>query len=551
MRVNEATKLTWISNPLGATPRIPYPPRMREPGLRFSPRHAKTLPLACAYLLAATAVAPADDAPQWGHAWTRNQVSGETGLPDSFDPPSGRNLRWTAPLGTEAHSTPVVAGGRVYIGTNNNRPRDPRHRGDRGVLLCLDEKDGRLLWQLVVPKRSEDPYFDWPNSGISSPATVEGDLVYIVSNRGEVLCIDARGLANGNQGPYTDEGRHMSPADDPPLEPGPLDADIIWLFDLTSGAGIWSHDAAHSSILVRGEHLYLNTGTGVDNTHRKIRAPDAPSLVVLDKSTGRLLAREREGIAPNIFHSTWAPPSLGRLGERELVLLAAGNGVVYAFEPISRTPPAGEVLALEKVWSYDFDPAAPKENVHAYNQNRKEGPSNIYGAPVIHDDRVYVAGGGDYWWGKVEARIQCIDGTGRGDITRSGRVWSTELGRHVFSTPAIHEGLVYIADTRKRIHCLEARDGSTVWTHDVGGEFWASPHVADGKIFIGTRRGEVLVLSAGREKKVLGKSDVEDPISATVTTANGVAYVASMTRLYAVAESPGKASGVEAPPASR
>lgn len=63
----------------------------------------------------------------------------------------------------------------------------------------------------------------------------------------------------------------MTPAPEPALEPGPMDADILWLFDLTSGAGIWSHDAAHSSILIRGDHLYLNTGTGVDNTHRRIR----------------------------------------------------------------------------------------------------------------------------------------------------------------------------------------------------------------------------------------------------------------------------------------
>ena len=60
------------------------------------------------------------------------------------------------------------------------------------------------------------------------------------------------------------------------LEPGPLDADIVWLFDLTKEVGIWSHDAAHSSILIHGNHLYLNTGTGVDNTHKRIRTPEAP-----------------------------------------------------------------------------------------------------------------------------------------------------------------------------------------------------------------------------------------------------------------------------------
>jgi len=478
------------------------------------------------------------DAPQWGQAWTRNQVSTERGLPASFDPASGRNIYWSAPLGTEAHSTPVIAGGRVYIGTNNSRPRDQKHKGDRGVLFCLDEADGRLLWQLVVPKRSEDPYFDWPQSGISSPATVEGDRVYIVSNRGDVLCLDARGLANGNDGPFRDEGRHMTPQEEPALEPGPLDADILWILDLTSGAGIWSHDAAHSSILIRGEHLYLNTGTGVDNTHKKIRTPDAPSIVVVDKHTGRLLAREREGIAPNIFHSTWSPPSMATLAGRELIVLAAGNGIVYGFEPLAGSPPPGDVVTLKKVWWFDFDPGAPKSNVHAYHQNRKEGPSNIYGFPVIHEGRIYVAGGGDYWWGKVEAKIQCFDASGQGDITASGKVWSADLGRHVFSTPAVHGGLVYIADTRKRVHCLDARDGATVWSHDLLGELWASPYVADGKVYIGSRRGELLTLAAGREKKVLGKVDLEDPISATATAANGVLYVATMARLFAISEKP-------------
>jgi outer membrane protein assembly factor BamB len=105
-------------------------------------------------------------------------VSNEKGLPDSFDVKTGRNIKWLAKLGTESHSTPIVAGGRVYVGTNNDEPRDPKHQGDRGVFMCFDEKTGRLLWQLVVPKREEDPYFDWPKTGISSPATVEGDRVY-------------------------------------------------------------------------------------------------------------------------------------------------------------------------------------------------------------------------------------------------------------------------------------------------------------------------------------------------------------------------------------
>jgi hypothetical protein len=215
------------------------------------------------------------------------------------------------------------------------------------------------------------------------------------------------------------------------MEPGPLDADILWQFNLTTEAGIWSHDAAHSSILIHGDHLYLNTGTGVDNTHKKIRTPDAPSLVVLDKRTAHLLARDDEHIAPNIFHCTWSPPALGVVDGREQIFFAAGNGIVYGFEPLAqmerRAPARREsdegtnaprrTSALRKLWSFDPDPSAPKTNVHRFNSNKRESPSNIYGTPVFVDGRIYVAGGGDWFWGKNEAWLQCFDPRGTGDLT--------------------------------------------------------------------------------------------------------------------------------------
>src|SRR5579863_4426542 len=80
--------------------------------------------------------ARAADQPQWGQRFSRNMVSDEKKLPDSFE----RNVKWSAELGTQSYGTPIVADGKVLIGTNNERPRDPRHRGDRGVLMCFDEK---------------------------------------------------------------------------------------------------------------------------------------------------------------------------------------------------------------------------------------------------------------------------------------------------------------------------------------------------------------------------------------------------------------------------
>ena len=486
-------------------------------------------------VLATAGSLPARDQPQWGQAWSRNMVSDEKALPASFDPRSGKTIKWAAKLGSETHSTPIIAGGRVYIGTNNDDPRDPKHQGDRGVLLCLDERDGHLLWQLVVPKREEDPYFDWPKSGISSPVTVEGDRVYLVSNRGEVLCLDARGMANGNDGPYREEGPHMTPAGQPVIiSAGPLDADILWLFDLTKGAGIWSHDAAHSSILIDGDYLYLNSGTGVDNTHVHIRTPNAPSLVVLEKNSGRLVARDYEQMAPRIFHCTWSAPSMGEVGGRKLIFFAGGDGVVYAFEALRGKTAPGEVRKLQKVWQFDFDPSAPKTNVHHFNRNRREGPSNFYGMPVFHDGRIYVAGGGDLFWGKNEAWLKCIDASKTGDITKTGEIWSYRLERHVLSTPAIEGGLLFIADCGRKLHCLDAKTGKPYWTHEITGEAWASPLLADGKVYLGTRSGHFYIFAASREKNLLSSIQLPDPISATVVAANQALYIATMTHLYKI-----------------
>jgi len=495
-------------------------------------------------LLAGAGPVHAADQPQWGRAWSRNMVSDERGLPASFDPQTGRNVKWTARLGSETHSSPIVAGGRVYIGTNNEEPRDSKHQGDRGVLMCFDEKTGGFLWQLVVPKREEDIYYDWPHSGLCSPPSVEGDRVYLVSNRGEALCLDALGMTNGNDGPFRDEGAHMTrhaPGEDPAkagpdLVPGPLDADIIWLFDLPTGAGIWSHDAAHSSMVIDGDLLYLNSGTGVDNTHKRIRAPDAPSLVVLDKRTGRLVARDNEHIAPNIFHNTWSPPSLGVVNGRPLIFFAAGNGVVYAFETLRGATAGAAPASLKKVWEFDFDPSGPKTNVHKFNSNRHESPSNFYGMPVFDQGRLYVAGGGDIWWGKNEAWLKCIDATRAGNITTNGLIWSYPLQKHVLSTPAVWEGLVFIADCGRMFHCVDAATGQVCWTHEVQGEVWASPMVADGKVYLGTRGGVFYTFAASRQKRVLSTLELGAPISGTATAANGVLYVTTMTHLYAVAE---------------
>ncbi len=488
----------------------------------------RLLSITAALVLGANLASMAADQPQWGQAWSRNLVSAEKNLPEGFDPASKQNVRWVVPLGDQTHSTPVVAGGRIFVGTNNANPRDPKHQGDRGVLYCLDEKDGHCLWQLVVPKLEDDQYLDWPKTGMASDATVEGDRAYIVTNRGEVVCLDVHGMANGNDGPYQDEGKHLALRGEPALTTGPLDADIIWLLDMKEACDIWCHDGAHSSILIQGDHLYVNTGTGVDNTHRLIRRPEAPSLIVVDKLTGRYLAREDEHISPNIFHATWSSPCFTKIDGHPQILFCGGNGITYAFDPLPAGPPEAALAKLKPRWQYDMDPSAPKEKVHLFTQNKQDGPSNIYGMPVVANGKLFVAGGGDVFWGKNKSWLKCVD------ASNGKELWSYELGKHTLSTAAVHDGLVYVTDADGTLHCVEEKTGAPVWTHAMNGSFWSSPMIADGKIFLGTRKGNFCVLAAGREKKILTNLELKSPISSTVTVANEVVYLTTMNQLWAL-----------------
>lgn len=477
------------------------------------------------------------DQPQWGEAFTRNMVTDETGLPTHFDLETGENILWTAPLGGGAYGSPIVSQGCVFIGTNNSEPRDPRHQGDRGGLYCLDEKDGSLRWQFLTPRIGGDDYLDWPWIGICSSPTVEGDRLYFVTNRAEVVCVDLNGLEDGNDGPFVDEGRLMAPADQPALEPMPPDADVIWLFDMRAEVGMYPHDSPFTAILLDGDCLYINTCNGVDNTHVKVRSPEAPSLIVLDKNTGRLLAKDGERIGPQIFHAAWAPPSLAEVNGQRLVFFGGPNGVCYAFNALQPPLPDTPQL-LERVWHFDCDPTAPKENVHEYSRNSKEGPSQIVAMPVFYKDRIYTVAGGDIWWGKRQSWLKCIDATQTGDVTETAEIWSYEIPRQSSGTPAIVNGLVFVTDDAGHVHCVDAETGEGYWKHRVGSSIWGSTLGAEDRIYVAARCGTFAIIEAQKEFNMVFTTRFPEEITGTPTAANGVLYVATLNRLYAIESTP-------------
>jgi outer membrane protein assembly factor BamB len=498
----------------------------------------------------------ARDWSQWGGSPARNMVSAAHSLSISFDPgklkphasgqtqvdmASTRDVKWAARLGSHSYGNTVVADGRVYVGTNDSYLRDPRFQKTRGgLILCLDEQTGQLLWQLIVPRfrtTLRDFNYDDMNLGICASVTVEAERAYVVSNRGEVLCLDVEGQANGNEGPFTREAQYMSDGENPDVGLQVTDGDIVWVYDMVKELPCWPQDASSSVVLVYGDYLYVGTSNGVDNSHLNVPYPDAPSLIVLDKKTGRLVAQDNERIGRTLLHGQWSSPCLGVVNGRVQIIYGAGDGLCYAFKPFTGIVGSGQVATLEKIWSCDCNPADYRSRPYQRGKYRSfhssfygEGPSEIIGTPVFNDNRVYVTVGQDTLHGRGPGALTCID------ATNGHLIWqSTEIDRSL-ATVAVVDGLVYVTDYSGHIHCLDAQTGQRHWKLETESPLWSSTLAADDKLFVGTEKRDLWIIQAGKNKRVLNKIRFPHRIYNTPVIANGVMYVATERYLYAIGE---------------
>src|SRR5688572_9265574 len=216
----------------------------------------RLLALVLISLVASAAMAIAEDWPMWGGTPGRNMVSAIKGLPAEWDVKTKKNVKWVAQLGSQTYGNPVVAGGIVFVGTNNELLRDKNQAGDRGVLMAFRESNGEFLWQQTHTKLESGRANDWPYQGVASSPLVEGDRLYYVSNRGVVFCLDIQGFRdNENDGPITNEALT-----------GQFDADVIWSFNMIEEVGSYPHNLSNSSPVIWGDLVFLSTSNGQDES---------------------------------------------------------------------------------------------------------------------------------------------------------------------------------------------------------------------------------------------------------------------------------------------
>ena len=169
------------------------------------------------------------DWPMWGGTPSRNMISDATNISLDFDLRNGKNILWSADLGSQTYGNPMVAGGKVYVGTNNGNEYRPQHKGDKGILLCFDEKTGKFLWQLTRDKLPTGRVNDWPLQGICSAPVIEGNRMWVVTNRCELMCLDTEGFYDDeNSGTYKEE-----------TDKEKQDADIVWNLDMFNDLGVF------------------------------------------------------------------------------------------------------------------------------------------------------------------------------------------------------------------------------------------------------------------------------------------------------------------------
>jgi len=392
-----------------------------------------------------------------------------------------------------------LAGGQEWT-----RFRGPDGTGiGKGESIPVSFTEADHLWKVKLP-----------GPGHSSPV-LWGDRIFLTcthdaNKEREIVCLDAtsgKGLWSTKM-PFTSyrHNRLNSFAASTPA----VDAERVyvnWISGQTfvalaldhAGKTLWrremgefkaKHGAGASPIALGGRMI-----VGNDNMKTSF-------LAGLDGKTGKTVweIKRRSRMTSYITPAIYRPKG----GNPEVVFVSEANGMT-GIDPITG----------QKKW-----------------ESEKLFTLKSVSSPVVAGNVIF-ATAGQGGAGRQSAAVRPGDKqTGRDAAV----VWKLDRDLPYVPTPiAIGEHLYVLSDAGV-MTCVAAATGKQVWREDLGGRFYASPVCVNGRIYVVTRSGEVIVLKAGPEYKVLGKSTLPEKSDATPAIANGRMYIRTLNHLICIGD---------------
>jgi outer membrane protein assembly factor BamB len=410
----------------------------------------------------------------------------------------------------------VLAAQAVCLGQNWPQWRGPSRTGvaPGGPVPVRWSETENVTWRLALPDLSGSTPIVWNDRVFLNVA--DGTELYLV-------CVDRdRGtqmwkahLGTGNAKVQKQNMSSPSPVTDGTHVWVMTGTGVLKAFDV-AGKEIWARDIQKdygafglnwgyaSSPLLHNDHLYVQVLHGMKT--------DDPSYVLsIDARTGKTrwkVERPTDAVAES--PDAYTTPALLRVGDREEVVVSGGDYVT------------GHDLATgAEVWrAGGLNPG-------------KDRNYRLVASPIVADGLVFVPS-------RVRPLVVFRAG-GRGDVTTSHRVWSTDQGPDV-PTPAVDGTYIFIVNDRGIAWCRDAKTGAEIWGSQRlrPGTYSASPVVAGGRVYVTSEDGVTTVFEAGPEFKVIAENDLADYTLSSPAVSDGQIFLRTTKYLYCIGKRTGR-----------
>lgn len=159
----------------------------------------------------------------------------------------------------------------------------------------------------------------------------------------------------------------------------------------------------------------------------------------------------------------------------------------------------------------------------------KHGGMNAAARPLFNDGLVYITAG------DASSRLVAVKVDGTGDVTKTHTIWNT--GKNVAKRPSqiLVNGLLFMISDNGIASCRDAKTGDVIWEKRTPGkDFWASPVYVDGKIYFFSKAGDIFVIAADREYKLLAKNKLDSGFNASPAIVGESIILRTFTHLYRI-----------------